>query len=207
MYKKPLTIKIDNIDKIGIYSSDPILSLKSIKEIISEEIRNELKDQTNSLKSKYFNADPKSLKFLDIISKVITILSSIGIITFIIMLLIGKQDIGSIKVSSLLTIISFTLVGGFISIGGVKLFSINASLRKNNSRIDKYLKEGEFCPFLNVFDNQPHDNNWKTHRPGNPDFCIKCPLSIDTISDKERGFLIHNCNSYNQLHNSWLNTK
>jgi len=207
MSKKPLTIKIDNIDNIGIYSSDPSFNIKSIKEIISEEIRTEIRDQMNFVKSNNLNVEPKSLKILDILGKIITIVSGIGIITFIIMLLAGQQDIGSIKVTSLLTIISFTLVGGFISIGGVKLFSINASLRKNNSRIDKYLKEGELCPFLSVFNNQSLDNNWKSYRPGNPDFCLKCPLGLDTISDRERGFLIHNCISYNQLHKVWLNTK
>jgi hypothetical protein len=41
------------------------------------------------------------------------------------------------------------------------------------------------------------------YRPGNPNFCQKCPLGVDRVSDEDAGFLMHNCNVYHGLHQEW----
>ena len=208
MFNKFPNIRIDRVDNIEIYSPNEPYIEKTLYRIVKELIKKDLIDKEDLLFKDVLKSNgSKSLKIIDLISKAITIVSGIGITVFIILLFFGVRSIGTIQVSSLLTVISFTLVSGFISIGGVKLFNFNASLRKNEFKVDKYLNEIAICPFQRVFKLHTNNSNWKNHKPGNPDFCIKCPLAIDTIDDKERGFLIHNCSIYKQLHDSWLLSK
>lgn len=138
------------------------------------------------------------LKSLDYVSRGVSILSGIAVIVFVALLLSGQSTIGNVQIGTLLTILSFTLVGGLISIGGVKMFSINASLRKAKERIERIVTTAGGCPFLYIFVGQPTE----LRRPGNPYFCVKCPLGIDIDSSREGG-LIHICKVYPALHRQW----
>jgi hypothetical protein len=142
--------------------------------------------------------EPLLLKGLDYASKGVSILSGIAVIAFVVLLWSGKTTIGSVQIGTLLTIVSFTFIGGLISIGGLKMFSINASLRKAKERIEQVITTAGGCPFLAIFAGKPTE----LHRPGNPRFCVKCPLGIDIDSSKEGG-LIHVCNVYPVLHRQW----
>jgi hypothetical protein len=133
------------------------------------------------------------LKFLDYGGKIVSILSGIAVIAFVVLLWLGRTAIGSVQIGTLLTVISFTLVGGLISIGGVKMFSITANLRKAKEKIERSTAG---CPFVPLFLGSD------LKRPGNPNFCIKCPLGIDRSSNVEGG-LIHVCTVYLPLHNQW----
>jgi hypothetical protein len=133
------------------------------------------------------------VKVLDYGGKIVSILSGIAVISFVMLLWSGRTAIGSVQIGTLLTVISFTLVGGLISIGGVKMFTITANLRKAKEKIERSTAA---CPFVPLFLGSD------LHRPGNPDFCRKCPLGIDKSSNAEGG-LIHVCSVYLPLHNQW----
>jgi hypothetical protein len=142
--------------------------------------------------------EPPLLKGLDYAGRGVSILSGIAVIVFVALLWSGQATIGSVQIGTLLTIVSFTFIGGLISIGGVKMFSINASLRKAKERIEQVITTAGGCPFLAIFAGEPTE----LRRPGNPYFCAKCPLGIDIDSRKE-GSLIHVCNVYPVLHRQW----
>lgn len=144
--------------------------------------------------------EPILLKILDYISRGVSILSGIAVIVFIVLLWSGQTHIGSVQIGTLLTILSFTLVGGLISIGGVKMFSINANLRKTKDRIERVTTTAVGCPFLPIFAEQ--STELELRRPGNPYVCIKCPLGVD-ISPGIEGGLINTCSVYSSLHNQW----
>lgn len=91
-------------------------------------------------------------KSLEITGKIFSIISGIAIIIFIALLLLGKTEIGQVNISNLLTIFSFTLIGGLISVGGVKIFSISASLRKTKEQVEKHLFSYGGCPFVYIID-------------------------------------------------------
>lgn len=138
------------------------------------------------------------LKTLDYISRGVSILSGIAIIVLVALLWSGQTTIGTVQIGTLLTMLSFTLVGSLISIGGVKMFTINASLRKAKERIERVITTTGACPFSVIFAGQPIE----LRRPGNPYFCAKCPLGID-IDSTEEGGLIHTCSVYMTLHRQW----
>ena len=133
------------------------------------------------------------LKSLDYGGKIVSILSGIAVIAFVALMWAGRTAIGSVQIGTLLTVISFTLVGGLISIGGVKMFSITANLRRAKEKIERSTAG---CPFVPLFLGSD------LKRPGNPYFCVQCPLGIDTSSSVEGG-LIHVCSVYLPLHNQW----
>ena len=104
---------------------------------------------------------------LDVAGKVIAVLSGLSIFVMIILILTGILTIGSISISNLFTVFSFTLFSGLISIGGAKIFSINASLKnkidtdsaKLKQLIDNYIAEHvivshEICPFVFLADDE-----------------------------------------------------
>jgi hypothetical protein len=140
--------------------------------------------------------DPAIMTALDYASRVISILSGAAVIVFVALVWVGQTTIGSVQIGTLLTIFSFALVGGIISIGGVKMFSINANLRKTRETIKQIGTDG--CPFLPLF----MADSTELRRPGNPYYCMKCPLGIDIASNHEGG-LIHVCRVYLTLHRQW----
>ncbi|MCL3782730.1 hypothetical protein EMN47_20275 [Prolixibacteraceae bacterium JC049] len=195
-------IKIDKIDKIEVNPHYHPFFEKVARDIFYDLLKKERnKESANSDYHDFKKPKSRLLKNIDIISKVVSILSGLGVIVFVIFLFAGKTSIGAVQVSTLLTVISFTLIGGIVSIGGVQMFSFNASLRKNQVNLEKLLKEKTSCPFENlVFNDNP---NWKDYEPGNPRFCSKCPLGIDMTSE-DRGGLIHVCKVYHKHHRNWI---
>lgn len=194
-------IKIDRVDKIEVNPNYHPFFEKIARDIFSDLIKKET-DKSNEISDIKAHRTEKSkwLKNIDIVSKVVSILSGLGVIVFVIFLFSGKTSIGSVQVSTLLTIISFTLIGGIVSIGGVQMFSFNASLRKNQINFEKLIKEKIGCPFEHLLEN--NNPNWENYEPGNPRFCAKCPLGIDTISE-EQGGLIHVCKVFNNHFSNW----
>ena len=122
--------------------------------------------------------EPTMLRVLDYISRGVSILSGIAVIVFVALLWSGQSTIGSIQIGTLLTIISFALVGGVISIGGVKMFSINASLRKSKERMERVITTAGGCPFVRIIDDEAR-RRYQIVSPyeiRNGEFCSGCFL-------------------------------
>lgn len=118
------------------------------------------------------------VRTVDIIGKIVTALAGLGFLAFIVLMWSGQTTVASINVSLLLTIASFTLVGGFISVGGVKLFSVSASLRRARDRVETVVRTAGGCPFAYVVDDaaRTHFQIESPHRIRNGDFCRGCHL-------------------------------
>jgi len=94
---------------------------------------------------------------------------------------------------------SLALLGSLFSLGGVSLLSVQGALAAEGERIEALQQR---CPFESV--SLGRINNGR--EPGNPEFCVKCPLGIDTVNDRRRDFLMHSCAVYEQLHHRWRET-
>lgn len=203
MFSRTPSVRIDKVERVEISTPFHLLWEEALVEYLKAR-RQGIPyavwplAQTFQLPSESEDEETGLLKTLDYASKVVSVLSGTAVIVFVALLWSGQATIGNIQVGTLLTILSFTLVGGLISIGGVKMFSINASLRKAKERIERVVTTAGGCPFLVIFAGQPTE----LRRPGNPYFCAKCPLGIDIDSSKEGG-LIHICSVYPTLHRQW----
>jgi hypothetical protein len=93
---------------------------------------------------------------------------------------------------------SFALLGSLVSLGGASLLSVQGAVAAESERIETLQHR---CPFETITLGRGNGRE-----PGNPDFCVKCPLGIDTVGERERGFLMHNCGVYDGLHRRWLQT-
>jgi len=196
MFFKQPNLHIDKVENIEINTRlHPFLE-EEFYHYIKERQHGRLLDGWPVVPSTQLPTETKenvSLKVLDYGGKLVSILSGIAVITFVVLLWSGRTAIGSVQIGTLLTVISFTLVGGLISIGGVKMFSFTANLRKAKEKIERSTAG---CPFVPLFLGSD------LKRPGNPYFCVQCPLGIDTSSNVEGG-LIHVCSVYLPLHNQW----
>ena len=135
------------------------------------------------------------LRFLDTITKVATIISLVGMVV----LWIWKWQAGAAApafVSIASNVFSVAFLGSLFSYGGVNIVSLQAQSQANQMRVEDLTAR---CPFNDLV----RDTLNQIQQPGNPDFCLKCPLGIDTIGERERGFLIHNCRVYDELHTQW----
>jgi hypothetical protein len=117
-------------------------------------------------------------KWIDLIGKIISIVSGVAMIVFITLLYAGVLTIGSITINHLVNLVSFTFLSGIISIGGVKMFSINASLRQAQQQIKNVLTPNEGCPYVAAIDDEAKKkyNIKSPFEIGNKDFCDRCPL-------------------------------
>ncbi len=131
---------------------------------------------------------------IEIGAKLASIISGIAAAVFVGLLWAGQTSIGGISIKNALTILSVALVGGLVSVGGVKLFSINASLRRA-------IAAASDCPFIPIFQRAIDTDGLR--QPGNPYVCQKCPLGVDTNSNVPGG-LMHNCRVYPIHHARWL---
>lgn len=95
-------------------------------------------------------------------------------------------------------ILSVAFLGSLFSYGGVNILSLQAQAQVQEDRA-LARDSRTACPFEPL----ALERDEQVHGPGNPDFCLKCPLGIDTVDDRDRGFLIHNCSVYADLHASW----
>lgn len=135
------------------------------------------------------------LRYLDTITKVATIISLFGMVV----LWVWKWQAGAavpafVSISS--NVFSVAFLGSLFSYGGVNIVSLQAQSQANEMSVENLTVR---CPFKDLV----KDPFGQVQQPGNPDFCVKCPLGVDTIDERERGFLIHNCCVYNELHTQW----
>jgi len=103
----------------------------------------------------------------------------------------GSSTPAAVSISA--KVFSVALVGSLFSIGGLNLFSLRAQI----GAAQKLAQSVRGCPFLPIFAGNPAE----IRRPGNPRFCIKCPLGVDTIQNRDG--LIHFCTAYPALHRAW----
>lgn len=118
------------------------------------------------------------LHALDVIGKVVSAISGIAVVLFVILVWSGQASVGGLSIGTLLTIASFTLVGGFVSIGGVKIFSLSASLRRARERVERVIGTAGGCPFVRVVDDQTRQRYQiqSPYQVGSTDFCSGCHL-------------------------------
>jgi hypothetical protein len=95
-------------------------------------------------------------------------------------------------------VFSFALIGSLLSLGGVNLLSLKSQLVENEQHLGSV---SERCPFISILEPKNSLRVFVSMRPGNPRFCIKCPLGIDLSSNVEG--LIHTCSVYPALHKEW----
>ena len=134
------------------------------------------------------------VRYLNIAATAISAISGLALLVLVVLIVAGKSSIGAVTISTLLTVFSTSLIGSLLSIGGVTLFSITADLKKMKDKVAP-----TDCPFEDI----QSDND--VRRPGNPEFCVKCPLGID-INGNVEGYLMHRCSVYMDKHSSWKRT-
>jgi len=135
------------------------------------------------------------LRYMGIITKMGTIISLGGMIV----LWIWKWKAGATTpafVSVASNVFNIAFLGSLFSYGGVNIVSLQAQSQENKRRVEDISIQ---CPFKDLL----RDPVGQVQQPGNPDFCVKCPLGIDTTNERDRGFLIHNCLVYDKLHAKW----
>jgi hypothetical protein len=117
-------------------------------------------------------------RYVDVVGKVVSILSGLAVIAFLLLLWSGRTAIANVSIGTLLTGFSFTLIGGFISVGGVKMFSLTANLRKAQERIREVVSSAGGCPFVYIVDDEARKRYDITdaYHIGNGDFCNRCQL-------------------------------
>lgn len=142
------------------------------------------------------------IKNLDKILRYITPVLIVLVIAFTIWTWVSSGNAPSF-VSLSAKVFSFALIGSLLSLGGVNLLSLKTQLVENEQGLLNVLSPR--CPFISILDNQV-ENVFATRRPGNPQFCIKCPLGIDIDSSRPDG-LIHSCTVYPALHREWKVTQ
>ena len=117
-------------------------------------------------------------KRLNSLSTLVSIISGIAVIVFVILLYTGTATIGSLNVGNLLAIFSFTMFGGLISVGGVKMFSITANLRKAQQQLQRVMTSSGGCPYVAVVDEETKQKYSikSAFEIGSKDFCSRCQL-------------------------------
>ncbi len=75
-------------------------------------------------------------RWLDLVSKGVAVLSGLAVVLFVVLIATGHGSVGVIQAESALTVFAFTLIGGIVSVGGVQLFSVTASLRRASERVE-----------------------------------------------------------------------
>ncbi len=144
--------KIDNVTVDGFHH--PFyeeLIIKRINKILDEKISNHA-NKLPALEETDTSNGNWLLRNLGNIGKIVSLISAIGILTFITLLVFGITNVASIQITNLLSIVSFTLFGGLVSVGGFNILSINANLRKTNNELLKYVGVSEGCPFAQIVD-------------------------------------------------------
>jgi len=140
-------------------------------------------------------------RVVELISAVLSVIAGVLSIALLVLVVKGVREVQTFSTNSLLSIFSIAFIGSLVSFGGTQLFSINANLRRQEKLVQHFASVEAGCPFERIL--RIINSNMELHRPGNPRFCIKCPLGIDG-SSSQKGHLLHNCAVYEQLHDEWL---
>lgn len=113
-------------------------------------------------------------KWFEKTATILSIASGLAVLILVVLLTLGRVRVGPINVGHALTVLSVTLVGGLVSIGGVKIVSISASLR----RAQQLLALAGGCPWVPALDERAR-RQYEIVNPvhvGDPDFCQGCRL-------------------------------
>ena len=182
MFPRRTSIRIDKIENLELSYGDNhpffekmlLYHLKEFKDINSSPYL----PFDISVGHRNINKNNSVWQVFDWISKFLSIISGIGVFIFVVMLLSGKATLGHLQISSLLTIFSFTLFGGLISIGGVKMFSISANFRKAQEQLRNLITASEGCPYITVIDEVTKRNYgiYSSSKITNGKFCSGCFL-------------------------------
>ena len=142
---KNLPVNIENAEnvEINIFNS-PSMSTTS-KDISTKTKESKDSADTSGAKSKFQSV-------VETIGKIVSIISGLAVLVFVVLLWSGITTIGFLQIGNMLTVFSFTLFSSLISIGGVRIFTLTASLRKANEKIERYKVENGGCPFYYVVD-------------------------------------------------------
>lgn len=133
------------------------------------------------------------ISYLQIFLTIIAALSSLAMIVVAIWQWRDGSNLPPI-ISASMKVFSFALIGSLLSLGGINIFSLKSEIKsvsQSNQNIEK-------CPYIDIGNFDEED----LHRPGNPRFCMRCPLAID-LSSAVQGGLIHKCVVYPALHAQW----
>lgn len=88
-------------------------------------------------KDKRFLSSEKIYRVLDTSAKVVSVIAGLCLIALLALVVLGIRQIGVVQISSLLTIISITFIGGIFSIGGLNLISLQANLKKQKAIMER----------------------------------------------------------------------
>ena len=163
------TVTIHNIDQLDVdVPFHPILADMIADRLIEHYKKTIPQIATSAIPtvSEEQKFEPRWLKVVEVAGKILSVLSGIVMIVFVSLLIAGEDQIGTLQVTNLLAIVSFTLIGGLLSIGGVNVFSINASLRRTQQQLVRSISEGG-CPFALIADEEAKQR-----------FGVKGPLEI-----------------------------
>ena len=176
LFNKKPTIIIERIDNLRVDGYHPYHYEKLFEKMMYyEKIMNKKKTNTKNSNQK---RDSKFCKVLDIFGKIVSIIAMGGILVFVILLILRISEIGQVNIGNLLSIFTFTLFGGIISIGGVKLFSLSANFNKIKSDLSNKFEYFGGCPFVYVIDDEAKQK-YDIESPfkiGERDFCNRCKL-------------------------------
>lgn len=191
-------VQIHHIDKVEIHSDPhwPWHPLE-IRDLIERAAgpRHQQNPQSAPLD------EPAWVKHLNRVAGILSVLSGLAILLVLVLIIWGAPAVAGVNVATLLTVFSTSFVGSILSVGGTTLFTLSANLRRTKQEVLAIAAAPETCPFEAI----PRQSG-AVMRPGNPQFCVKCPLGIDRISDRDRGYLKHNCRVYDELHQAWAST-
>lgn len=128
---------MEKINYINIQHLDSLyLEIKNSSKKENDKLLNLVKPKNEKKKFEW-------LKFINISSKIVSLIAGLGLITILILILLDIKRIGRLDIGNLLTIISVTFVGGIFSIGGVNLVNLQTALKKQ--KLD-YLKLQKSLP-------------------------------------------------------------
>ncbi len=175
------TVSINKIDRVDVnVPFHPILK-DMIADRLVEHYRKDIPQFTDfpiTAISEEQKVEPRWLKIVEVAGKILSVLSGIAIIVFVSLLIVGKAQIGTLQVTNSLAIVSFTLIGGLLSIGGVNVFSINASLRRAQQQLVQVRSASGGCPFALIADEESK-LRFGVRGPfkiGDKGFCDRCQL-------------------------------
>ena len=183
------SIQVDKIERVEVHGEyHPFLDKVAVSYL--EEWRRHLRNQpwpdpNLQLPSPERSSDDEEpsrvMKAVEAAGKVVSLLAGVAVIVFVVMAMAGRTALAGIQIGNLLTVFGFTLIGGLVSVGGVKLFSVNASLRRAKEQVQQTVLAAGGCPFARIVDEQAKQR-YRIRSPyeiGDANFCERCQLVIN----------------------------
>ena len=130
--KQRPTILIENVETLNVTLSDLAHVETNVDSVT--KIPDTQKPKKPPLSERIYQV-------LDVLAKLVSVLTGISLIVLLVLIFLNVRQIGNLEISNLLTIISFTFIGGIFSIGGLNLINLQANLKKQKSVIDKLGRE------------------------------------------------------------------